>query len=223
MSVGDLIRERRAADGRRLTPLQIRLHEEHKARQARLFPFKPKAYCPPPPPANDPAPVIAIAAVEPEPPAFKQPWFTIEEYDSLDVHSIPLIQRIVCKHFGITMAQMLGQRRIAPIVRPRQIAMYLCRVLTERSWPDIGRRFGGRDHTTALAAIKRIEKIMAENPGFAVSVNDLRETVQRLHAEQRARLKAACAPRVDRASNSNSPLTESSEAPMLDADQMEAS
>ena len=58
------------------------------------------------------------------------------------------IQRIVSKHFNVSRADLLSSRRTRAIVRPRQIAMYLAKILTPRSLPEIGRRFGGRDHTT---------------------------------------------------------------------------
>lgn len=67
------------------------------------------------------------------------------------------IQKLVATHYNVSRADILSSRRTANVVRPRQIAMYLSKVLTPRSLPEIGRRFGGRDHTTVLHAVRKIE------------------------------------------------------------------
>ncbi len=67
------------------------------------------------------------------------------------------IQRIVARHYNVNRSDLLSSRRTANVVRPRQIAMYLAKTLTLRSLPEIGRRFGGRDHTTVLHAVRKIE------------------------------------------------------------------
>ena len=69
------------------------------------------------------------------------------------------IQRVVSKHYNVTKADLLSARRTRTIVRPRQIAMYLAKALTPRSLPEIGRRFGNRDHTTVLHAVRKIEEL----------------------------------------------------------------
>ncbi len=69
------------------------------------------------------------------------------------------IQKLVATHFNVSRADILSARRTANVVRPRQIAMYLAKVLTLRSLPEIGRRFGGRDHTTVLHAVRKIEAL----------------------------------------------------------------
>lgn len=69
------------------------------------------------------------------------------------------IQKLVASHFNVSRADILSSRRTANVVRPRQIAMYLSKVLTLRSLPEIGRRFGGRDHTTVLHAVRKIETL----------------------------------------------------------------
>ncbi len=73
------------------------------------------------------------------------------------------IQKLVASHFNVTRADILSSRRTANVVRPRQIAMYLSKVLTLRSLPEIGRRFGGRDHTTVLHAVRKIEHMTAND------------------------------------------------------------
>jgi chromosomal replication initiator protein len=69
------------------------------------------------------------------------------------------IQKLVANRFSVTRADILSARRTATVVKPRQIAMYLAKVLTPRSLPEIGRRFGGRDHTTVLHAVRKIENL----------------------------------------------------------------
>jgi len=73
--------------------------------------------------------------------------------------TIDEIQRRVCDHYRIKQAEMSSARRAREVARPRQIAMYLAKQLTPRSLPEIGRRFGGRDHTTVIHAVKQIEKL----------------------------------------------------------------
>jgi chromosomal replication initiator protein len=75
--------------------------------------------------------------------------------------TIEEIQRRVAEHFGIRIADMHSARRARAVARPRQVAMYLAKQLTPRSLPEIGRKFGGRDHTTVMHAIRRIEELRA--------------------------------------------------------------
>ncbi len=75
--------------------------------------------------------------------------------------TIDEIQRRVCEHFRIRQSEMGSARRSREVARPRQIAMYLAKQLTQRSLPEIGRRFGGRDHTTVIHAVRKIEELRA--------------------------------------------------------------
>ena len=77
------------------------------------------------------------------------------------------IQKAVAEHFGLTQADLLSERRARAVARPRQAAMWIAKQITTRSLPDIGRRFGGRDHTTVLHAVRRIEALKAEDPSLA--------------------------------------------------------
>ncbi|SHL23508.1 chromosomal replication initiator protein DnaA [Roseibium suaedae] len=77
------------------------------------------------------------------------------------------IQRVVSKHYNVTKADLLSARRTRTIVRPRQIAMYLAKVMTPRSLPEIGRRFGNRDHTTVLHAVRKIEEMARADNALA--------------------------------------------------------
>lgn len=76
------------------------------------------------------------------------------------------IQTAVADHYRVTKLDLLSERRARAIARPRQVAMWLCKRLTTRSLPDIGRRFGGRDHTTVLHAVRRIEALRLEDPAI---------------------------------------------------------
>ena len=71
------------------------------------------------------------------------------------------IQRRVADYYQIKFADLLSARRAREVARPRQVAMYLAKRLTPRSLPEIGRRFGGRDHTTVMHAVKRIDALRA--------------------------------------------------------------
>ncbi len=73
------------------------------------------------------------------------------------------IQRIVARHYNVSRGDLLSSRRTANVVRPRQVAMYLAKTLTLRSLPEIGRRFGGRDHTTVLHAVRKIENLVGND------------------------------------------------------------
>jgi chromosomal replication initiator protein len=73
------------------------------------------------------------------------------------------IQKLVASHFNVSRADILSSRRTATVVRPRQIAMYLSKLLTPRSLPEIGRRFGGRDHTTVLHAVRKITGLVTSD------------------------------------------------------------
>ncbi len=87
------------------------------------------------------------------------------------------IQKAACEHFGLKQADLLSERRTRAVARPRQAAMWLAKQLTTRSLPDIGRRFGGRDHTTVLHAVRRIEELRAADPQLS---RDLETLVRKL-------------------------------------------
>jgi chromosomal replication initiator protein len=87
------------------------------------------------------------------------------------------IQKATSEHFGLKQADLISERRTRSVARPRQAAMWLAKQLTTRSLPDIGRRFGGRDHTTVLHAVRRIEELRAGDPQLA---RDLETLMRRL-------------------------------------------
>ncbi|TWH27266.1 chromosomal replication initiator protein [Aminobacter sp. J15] len=90
------------------------------------------------------------------------------------------IQRIVARHYNVSKVELLSNRRTRTIVKPRQVAMYLAKVMTPRSLPEIGRRFGGRDHTTVLHAVRKIEGLTGSDNTLAQEV----ELLKRLISEQ---------------------------------------
>ena len=92
--------------------------------------------------------------------------------------TIEEIQRKVSEHYNIRLADMIGPKRLRNIARPRQVAMYLAKLLTLRSLPEIGRRFGGRDHTTIMHGVRRIEELMATDSQLSDDVVLLRRQLQ---------------------------------------------
>jgi Bacterial dnaA protein helix-turn-helix len=80
------------------------------------------------------------------------------------------IQKACALHYGVTIALMVSSSRTRDIVIPRQVAMYLCRTLTPRSWPEIGRRFGNRDHTTGIHATNKISELLQTDQALASDV-----------------------------------------------------
>ena len=81
--------------------------------------------------------------------------------------TVDTIQKVVAEHYALKQADLISERRARAVARPRQVAMWLAKQITTRSLPDIGRRFGGRDHTTVLHAVRRIEELKAGDPALA--------------------------------------------------------
>ena len=92
--------------------------------------------------------------------------------------TIEEIQRKVSEHYNIRLSDMIGPKRLRTYARPRQIAMYLSKNLTSRSLPEIGRRFGGRDHTTVMHGVKRIEELKIQDGQVAEDVEILRRALE---------------------------------------------
>ncbi|MBY6066497.1 chromosomal replication initiator protein DnaA [Leisingera aquaemixtae] len=88
------------------------------------------------------------------------------------------IQRKVSEYYNIRMSDIIGPKRLRSYARPRQVAMYLCKQLTSRSLPEIGRRFGGRDHTTVMHGVKRIEELKLTDGQIAEDVEMLRRSLE---------------------------------------------
>ncbi|GAA6201400.1 chromosomal replication initiator protein DnaA [Aquicoccus sp. SU-CL01552] len=92
--------------------------------------------------------------------------------------SIEEIQRKVSDYYNIRFSDIIGPKRVRSYARPRQVAMYLCKNLTSRSLPEIGRRFGGRDHTTVMHGVRRIEELKVTDGQIAEDVEMLRRALE---------------------------------------------
>lgn len=158
-----------------LSPLHAELHAKHLERQIRLNT----------PPRPQTAVVLDFPKPKPEPSDTVAAWVEMQRQmwsdpavpaPIADLGTIPIakIQETVCRHYGVTRVDMLSARRTWDIVRPRQVAMYLARVLTTRSMPEIGRRFGDRDHTTALHAFRKIERLILTDMELSATINALK-------------------------------------------------
>lgn len=187
-----------------MTPLQLELDDAHKARLARFNAAIFRAQHPipiprppptPPPPLPDPPPlpepqrdVLHVSSPpEPIPPTLqkqKRCWFHISS--ELSYPKIAAIQHIVAERFDVTVVDLISPRRTANVVRPRQIAIYLAKRLTPKSLPEIGRRFGDRDHTTILHATRRIEELCKSDEYLSRAVDELETLLnpQRLLSDQ---------------------------------------
>jgi chromosomal replication initiator protein len=91
--------------------------------------------------------------------------------------TIDEIQRKVAEHYNLRITDMHSARRARNVARPRQVAMYLAKQLTARSLPEIGRKFGGRDHTTVMHAVRKIEELMEEDAQIAQDVDIVRRAL----------------------------------------------
>ncbi|WP_238366328.1 chromosomal replication initiator protein DnaA [Mesobacterium pallidum] len=92
--------------------------------------------------------------------------------------TIEEIQRKVSEHYNIRLSDMIGPKRLRLIARPRQVAMYLCKHMTSRSLPEIGRHFGGRDHTTVMHGVKRIDELKQQDGQIAEDLEMLRRALE---------------------------------------------
>lgn len=99
----------------------------------------------------------------------------MEDYTPLEHVTVKEIQAAVCRRFRIPAIEMMSQRRGRDVAHPRQVAMYLSKQLTPYSFPNIGRMFGGRDHTTVMYAVKAVEQRMAADSICAGDVEGLRK------------------------------------------------
>ncbi|MGM0562552.1 MAG: chromosomal replication initiator protein DnaA [Pseudomonadota bacterium] len=92
--------------------------------------------------------------------------------------TIEEIQKRVAEHYNVRVSDMSSARRARAVARPRQVAMYLAKQMTARSLPEIGRKFGGRDHTTVMHAVRKVEELKATDNGFAEDVDMLRRMLE---------------------------------------------
>lgn len=115
----------------------------------------------------------------PVPFLYKKPfWFHIVEDAGLKRIPMMQIKHSVCAKFGISYEDIISGRRQQNVVAPRQVAMYLCKLLTPSTLPAIGRAFGGRDHTTALYAIRKIAHLILTDEALAAVVASIRSDLE---------------------------------------------
>jgi chromosomal replication initiator protein len=98
--------------------------------------------------------------------------------------TIDEIQKKVAEHYNVRVADMHSARRSRAVARPRQVAMYLAKQLTPRSLPEIGRKFGGRDHTTVIHAVRKIEELSAYDAAFREDVELLLRLLRTAHFDE---------------------------------------
>lgn len=91
--------------------------------------------------------------------------------------TVELIQKSVADHFNLKVADLKSDKRLKTFVQARQVAIWLCRDLTSASYPDIGNRFGGKDHSTVIHATKKIDRQMTEDPQLASMIETIRNTI----------------------------------------------
>lgn len=183
-----------------LTPSQVRFIEEAKARRARFArhakPDTPiiclsasaRSRGADVPPEVEPEPIpqdILKTWVRRQ--IDYRPWFSIEgeitpSAPRLTVFLAPgtvtKIQRICCDYYDVSMDDLMASHRFAEAVRARHVAMFLAKEFTNKSLPEIGRRFGNKDHTTVLHAFRRISKFESQDGNLAADLRILRERVR---------------------------------------------
>lgn len=91
--------------------------------------------------------------------------------------TVELIQKNVADHFNLKVADLKSDKRLKTFVQARQVAIWLCRDLTSASYPDIGSRFGGKDHSTVIHATKKIDRLLGEDPQLASTIETIRNTI----------------------------------------------
>lgn len=121
-----------------------------------------------------------------------EPSLSLERVDELLAHLVGAgearrvriedIQRVVARHYNVSRQELVSNRRTRVIVKPRQVAMYLSKTMTPRSFPEIGRRFGGRDHTTVLHAVRKIEDLISGDSKLSHEVELLKRLINENNA-----------------------------------------
>jgi hypothetical protein len=152
--------------------VDVRLSRERRERLYRLG-FKPPQR--PRPKAPEP-PSVPLPAEKPVPPP---PYITRHKFWIIDdgPPKVIDIQLVVAEHFKTTMTKLMSHRRTKDVVWPRQVAMYLCKELTLKSLPEIGRRFRHFDHTTVLHAVRKVERLVTCNLTIAAEIETLRRLI----------------------------------------------
>lgn len=145
----------------------------HKARETREQQLRLLAA---PPPPEIVVPITPF--VEPLRDHVEAANATLRAYhEAAKMIPISRIQRTCARYYGVTVGDIIGPRRPENIARPRQVGYYLARQLTSRSLPEIGRRFGGKDHSSVYVGIRKIEALIKADSGFAAEIDRLRRAI----------------------------------------------
>lgn len=153
--------------------LALSAHARHRAFQADIAARAAALRAP----REKPRPPCAVASAAPVAPPAGSPWFWIVDEAPRRV-TLLQIQQAVCAHYGVQMGDMLSWRRTKAVIIPRHVAMYLCKLLTPKSFVAIGTAFGRRDHTTALRACQKIEQMILNDAQIAADVAALRSRLE---------------------------------------------
>jgi hypothetical protein len=168
-----------------MTPTQERLHKEHVERRQRLWPMRAamNAELVSAPKEIPPAAVLAVViSALPEPPAYRyrpvlQIVHSIDEVEGVYI-PLPRILGVVSRYYDVSVQLIRSDIRQAWVVRPRQVVAYLCRQLTTYSYPQIGRALR-KDHTSALSAVHRVQKLLAEGDAqLAQEIESIRKQLE---------------------------------------------
>tara|TARA_Y100000992_G_scaffold238800_1_gene169534 strand:- start:16 stop:588 length:573 start_codon:yes stop_codon:yes gene_type:complete len=123
--------------------------------------------------------IVSFARIYNKTPSLSETKVILKDLLSLGENkvTIDLIQTLVCKFFKISKNEMLSSRRSRYLVRPRQTAIYLTKILTSKSLPEIGREFSNRDHTTIIHSVKTIEKLKEKDPIMVENIDKLKNQI----------------------------------------------
>ena len=123
--------------------------------------------------------IISFSRIYNKLPSLSETKIILKDLLNLSENSVTIekIQTIVCKFFKISKNEMLSSRRSRYLVRPRQTAIYLTKILTTKSLPEIGREFSNRDHTTIIHSVKTIEKLKEKNPDMNENISKLKNII----------------------------------------------
>jgi len=123
--------------------------------------------------------IISFSRIYKKTPNLSEAKIVLKDLLNLNENKVTIdsIQTIVCKFFKISKNEMLSSRRSRYLVRPRQTAIYLTKILTSKSLPEIGREFSNRDHTTIIHSVKTIEKLKENNPEMVDNINKLKNQI----------------------------------------------
>jgi hypothetical protein len=136
-------------------PLHAKLHTAHLLRKQKFMNAKPRLLLTAPPPDTRPL------------------WLKPQLQEGV-FGPVRRIQYVVSEAYGISVGELLGVDRTDRVVRPRHVAMYLSKALTRMSMLEIGRRFGGRDHSTVLHAVHKIERQCQDDPELMHTINNIK-------------------------------------------------